>query len=175
MKMITKLMTTSTLLIAGALVSFGADMNTTTANAKARAADAKAKVADTKARVAEKRADMAEKKAMVSDSEYRDLIGQKTVGEFVKAVNERLKTNDRLNNFVMMVKERNPELAKKVEDFVKNNKDTKLSDPKIKEAFEKIVKKAQEKRAERMEKREGRQENRQERRAERQEARTSTY
>lgn len=122
MKMISKLMTTSALLLAGALVSFGADMD---------AKDMKTTAPATK---------MADMK--LNDSDYKEIIGSMTVEQFV----DKLKTNDRFMKFAKIAEQKleqnNPKAAKEVKDFVEKNKNTKLKDldkEKLKAAFKEVV------------------------------------
>lgn len=130
MKMISKLMTTSALLIAGALVSFGADMN---APATTKLADVKAKAANVMAKLA--------------DSDYMDALKSMTVEDFVRKVKDR----EGLMKFINNAKEKNPAAAKKIEDFLNKNKDKELKDldkEKLKEALGDVVTALKAKRAE---------------------------
>ncbi len=121
MKTISKLLTTCTLLISGALVSFGAaDMNTPTPASKN--ADMKAKAANMR----DKAADM--KKSDISEKDYKDTLRSMDVEDFEKNVKAKIKTSPRLQAFVDRVKLNNKTLAKEIKTFLDANKDKQLKD-----------------------------------------------
>jgi ElaB/YqjD/DUF883 family membrane-anchored ribosome-binding protein len=119
MKNIKKLMTTIALLLIGALGCMGA----TDAN-------------DTKNLTDETNAQLGGSGIKVG--EYMKILQSKTVEELV----DNLKTKERFMKFAKMVQENNPQFAKKVEDFIKENKDKELKDidkAKLKEAFKDLI------------------------------------
>lgn len=113
-------MTTITLLITGALVSFGAaDMNSPTP--ASRNDNMKQKATNMR----ERSADIKEK---LSDKDFRDVYGSVTVEDFEKKVTDKIQTSPRLQAFVNRVKLNNPELAKEIKTFLDANKDKQLKD-----------------------------------------------
>ena len=110
MKIISKLIITSTLLISGALVSFGADVDPATADAPATT------------RLSDIRTRLSDMKAKLNDSEYREALGAMTVEQLV----DKLKSRENLMKFVNNIKAKNPEAAAKIEKFLEDNKNTEL-------------------------------------------------
>lgn len=111
MKKILKLTLTSVFLGIGALVSFGAQND---------AMGNRAMMNDTDS--ANRRGAMREMKDKLSDADFRELVGSKTVDQLIDRIRERVKSNEQLKDFINHVKAEKPAQVAALKKFLDNNK-----------------------------------------------------